>query len=137
MILEKIFKGMGDAAQVIQRNFDVIIAEFLKMMDLGWVPIALKNGATGDARLCKIGKLIILEFTATGPTAGAGTGGANSFLQIPAGYRPARDFTITAGTNSSTAEGLIRLSSANGDATMWKSDNVAATHNTSFVYRLA
>ena len=33
MILEKIFKGMSDAAQFIQRNFDLIVAEIEKKKD--------------------------------------------------------------------------------------------------------
>lgn len=110
--------------------------ELSRDVDTGWIPVPLKNGSTGDARVCKIGKVVYIEFTATGPTAGAGTGGANTMFQLPVAYRPGRDLSLHVGTNSATAEGVIRISNTTGEATMWRSDNPKATHNVAYSYRV-
>lgn len=47
MILEKIFKGMSDAAQFIQRNFDLIVAEIDKKKDYEFKQVTGVAGSNG------------------------------------------------------------------------------------------
>lgn len=47
MILEKIFKGMSDAAQFIQRNFDLIVAELDKKKDYEFKQVTGVAGSNG------------------------------------------------------------------------------------------
>lgn len=98
-----------------------------KISDSGWVDLVPKNGATGTARVRKIKNKVEIEFLIKGVA--AGTGGSNSVVQLPAGYRPASDFSVVVGTNSATAMGIVRISAATGDVSIWKSDLITATHS--------
>lgn len=130
MNLMKIFKGMPDAAQAIQKNFEDILAYLIK--DSGWVDLVPKNGATGTVRVRKIWNFVFMEFLIKGVA--AGSGGSNSVVQLPEGFRPNADFSDVVGTNSVDKMGMIRFSSTTGDISIWQSDLITATHSCFKIY---
>ena len=107
MILDNIFKGMSDAAQVIQRNFDKLKSEHT---DSGTI-LAVTSGVTPDAGkpliYFKEGRWVHFIGGGTFPTV-AGT----IFLIMPAGFRPIDQdiyFTTTVRDSDTTRKCVIQV----------------------------
>lgn len=129
MKLNKIFEGMPKAGESINENFETLNYE-----DSGWIPAPLKNGSKGDARFMKINRVVYVDGTVTVASSGVGTGGANSIMQLPQGFRPVRDISLIVGTNSVGGTAVIRVYSSTGEVLIWSSTNSQATHTLTFSF---
>ncbi|MGY3779131.1 hypothetical protein [Isobaculum melis] len=127
MKLNKIINGMEKAAEAIDQNFEALNYE-----NSGWVTVPLKNGSRGDARLMKIHRVVYIDATVTAASSGAGTGNANSIMQLPEGYRPVRDISLVIGTNAINGTAVIRISSSTGEVVIWSSTHIQANHTLTF-----
>lgn len=117
MILEKISKGMADAAQAIQKNFETTSTEIDKkqdaISDTGWIKIGFTGGvSSSDCYIRRIGKIVYFKGWLISP--------AESYdvYTMAAEFRPTADVVIVvlkddSGTSKANmqfnANGIMRI----------------------------
>lgn len=104
MALNEITKGMSNAAEMIDQNFNKIDP---MIGDTGNIDMIYVNGYKGNiqpvGQYRKVGKMVevIFNITALQKTA-TNTNGPETFAILPIGYRPKKGFSFLARTNGTS-----------------------------------
>lgn len=109
--MKKIYRGMQNAAEDIQTNFDELLT-ITKTPDTGWVTIPYQNGPTGTFRARKINDLVYFS----GIVYGVGEVKSDTtILTLPAQFRPAQQIAVIGLGTSTDSNKLIHMFYVNTD----------------------
>ena len=109
MALSEITKGMSNAAEVINDNFNQLKPS---SVDTGYLPLTYVNGYKGNTETTgtyrKIGKMVEVIFNVTNMQMVVSPNLHQVFAILPSGFRPPKGFSFLARTNGTAGKNPMK-----------------------------